>query len=73
MNGLEADFGDEITFIRLDVDDESTLPLREQYNLVQRSQYLLLAPDGTEIMRWFGPLQEAEMLDALFGYLADSR
>ena len=73
MNGLEADFGEEITFIRLDVDDESTLSMREQYNLVQRSQYLFLAPDGSEIRRWFGPLQEAEMLDALFGYLADSR
>ncbi|MCA9881889.1 MAG: hypothetical protein KC615_14740 [Anaerolineae bacterium] len=73
MNGLESEFGEEITFIRLNVDDESTLPMRQQYNLVQRSQYLFLAPDGTEIRRWFGPLSEAEMLDALFGYLADNQ
>lgn len=70
MDGLREQFGTQIEFIVLDVDDPASLPLRQQYDMVQRSRYALVAADGTVIQRWFGFLNEAELESYLSQYVA---
>jgi len=72
VNGLQAQFGDRIEFVVLNVDDPNSLPLRQQFDLVQRSRYALVGPDGQTVeQRWFGLLNEGEVADYLSRYLAD--
>ncbi|MCS6835840.1 MAG: hypothetical protein NZ750_07465 [Anaerolineae bacterium] len=71
MNGLQAQFGDRIDFVLLDIDKSETLPLRQKFGLVQRANYALVAPDGeTVVRRWFGLLDEQELASYLSNYLA---
>ncbi|MEL6151629.1 MAG: hypothetical protein AAFV33_24620 [Chloroflexota bacterium] len=56
MDRLEAAYGDDIQFILLDIDDPNSLPLREQYNIVQRTRYVLVDASGETVQFWIGPL-----------------
>ena len=58
MNGLEAKYGDQIEFIYLNVDDPGTLPMRQQYDVVARSQYVLVDANGEIVQKWFGYINE---------------
>lgn len=71
MNGLQAQFGEQIEFIVLDIDDPATLPLRQQYNMVQRTNYVLVNARGEVVQRWFGSLNEDEVARALREFLAN--
>lgn len=71
MNGLQAQFGEEIEFIVLNIDDPATLPLRQQYNMVQRTNYVLVNARGEVVQRWFGALNEDEVARALREFLAN--
>jgi hypothetical protein len=59
--GLEEEFGDEIDFIWLNIDDSSTRAMREEFGIVQRTRYVLVDENNNEVMRWFGPLYEVGM------------
>lgn len=72
MDGLAQQFGTQIDFIKLDIDKTETLPLRQQFNLVQRSQYALVDAQGNVIQRWFGFLDEAVVQQYLGDYLAQA-
>lgn len=71
MNGLQAQFGEQIEFIVLNIDDPATLPLRQQYNMVQRTNYVLVNARGEVVQRWFGALNEDEVARALREFLAN--
>ncbi|MBI5667546.1 MAG: hypothetical protein HZC41_06020 [Chloroflexi bacterium] len=70
MDGLAQQFGDRVDFIKLDIDKPETLGIRQQFNLVQRSQYALVDAQGNIVQRWFGFLDEAEVQQYLNDYLA---
>lgn len=72
MDGLAQQFGTQIDFIKLDIDKTETLPIRQQFNLVQRSQYALVDAQGNVIQRWFGFLDEAVVQQYLGDYLAQA-
>lgn len=71
MNGLQAQFGEQIEFVVLDIDDPATLPLRQHYNMVQRTNYVLVNARGEVVQRWFGPLDEDQVARALREFLAN--
>lgn len=60
MNGLQAEFSDRIDFVHLNIDYPQTLPYRELYDMVRRSQYALVDAQGTVVQRWFGPLEDQQ-------------
>lgn len=72
MNGLKEQFGDRVDFIALNVDIAATLPIRERFNLVQRSQYALIDPVGNIVNAWYGFLDEATVAQAITSILAAS-
>jgi hypothetical protein len=69
VDGLAQQYGDRIDFILLDIDQPETLPARQRFNLVQRSQYALIDTQGSVVQRWFGPLNQAEVETFLRDYL----
>lgn len=62
MDRLEAEFGERIDFIHLNVDDPATADIRAEFGLTRRSQYRLIDADGITIRNWFGPLDESSMV-----------
>jgi hypothetical protein len=70
VNGLQAEFGDRIDFIGLNIDLPETLPIRQQFDIVQRSQYVLIDAQGNVLQRWFGFLDQEQVAEYLRGYLA---
>lgn len=57
-------------FIKLDIDKDETLPVRQQFSLIQRSQYALVDANGNVIQRWFGFLDEGEVERAIKEFLS---
>lgn len=70
MNGLAQQYGDRIDFIDMDIDKPETDAPRQRFNMVQRSQYALIDPQGNIVQRWFGPLDAAQVAAYLDQYLA---
>jgi hypothetical protein len=72
VDGLAEQFGERVDFIKLDIDKSETLPARQRFNMVQRSQYALVDAEGNIIQRWFGFLDQDEVERFLSDYLAKS-
>ncbi len=70
MDGLQAQFGDRIDFIGLNIDVAETLPVREQFDMVQRSTYTLIDAQGNVVQRWYGYLDQEVMTQFFNEYLA---
>lgn len=62
MNRLSREFGDQITFINLYVDDPANDPVFEKYGFRGRSEYVLVDANDTIVGHWFGPLDEAAVM-----------
>jgi len=60
VNRLETAFGDQVTFVHLNVDNPEARETLRQFGIRGRSQYLLVAPDGTILQHWFGPISHKE-------------
>ena len=69
MNGLEEQFGAEIQFVWLNIDEPNTLPLREQFGIVERSRYVLVNAVGEQEQIWIGLLDEVAVEEALTAFL----
>jgi len=69
VDRLKAQYGAEIEFIMLDVDDPATRSMRDRYGLVAQSQYVLADAAGPPQPKWFGYLQESEVAGAFDTFL----
>jgi len=69
VDRLKAQYGAEIEFIMLDVDDPATRSMRDRYGLVAQSQYVLADAAGEPQQKWFGYLQESEVAGAFDTFL----
>ncbi|HNB54898.1 MAG TPA: hypothetical protein PK530_23315 [Anaerolineales bacterium] len=58
VSSLENLYKSQIDFVHLDWDDPDSDPVIEHYQVLRRSTYILLAPDGTVLWQWVGPLDE---------------
>lgn len=69
MDRLKAEFGDEITFIDLNIDDPAAREVMRDYGFRGRSEYALVDANGDIVRRWFGPLNEGEVVAGLLEFL----
>ena len=69
MNRLEEQYGDQIEFVLLNVDDPGSLPMRQQYDIVARSQYVLVDANGAVVQKWFGYISEEDIARAFDEHL----
>jgi protein-disulfide isomerase len=65
VNGLEAEFQDELDIIHLDVQQAESQDFMEQYGFEYTPTFILLDGDGTERWRNVGALDTASLREAL--------
>lgn len=61
MDGLEADFGDEVDFVWLNAAEPEVVQLQQTYGLRGHPSVAILDDKGTVVAHYFGP-ETAETL-----------
>lgn len=69
MSGLEETFTGQVEFVLLDWDDKTLDDIRLQLGITDRTQYVLVNPDGEIIQRWFGILNEEAVENEIESYI----
>lgn len=69
MHRLSTLFGEQNEFVNLNVDDPSTQRTRDAFGFRGRTEYVLVDENEEIIQRWFGPLDQASMIEALQAFL----
>ena len=69
VNGLEADYGDKINFIHLDIDDPATEAWKTAFNYRYQPQAILLGSDGKPITQWLGVHEPNELREIFDTFL----
>jgi thioredoxin-like negative regulator of GroEL len=65
VNGLEDEFGGEITVVRLNATDSESAALQSQYGLRGHPSFLVLNASGDVVERFFGPQNEEALRAAI--------
>jgi len=65
VHGLEAKYGDQVTFVYLDIDDPATKPFKSELGYLYQPHLFLLDGQGTPLKEWLGYTAEAELEAAL--------
>ena len=64
VHGLEAEFGDRMTFVYLDMDDPNTSSLMQAVNFTFRPHFTLIDGDGLIVDQWAGIVKHDTFRDA---------
>jgi len=66
-------FGEQIDFVDLNIDDQSTQATRDYYGFRGRTEYVLVDENDQIVRRWFGPLDQPSMIEALQAFVDERR
>jgi len=64
VHGLEAEYGNQINFIYLDIDDQGNEQFLKELGFRYQPHFLLINGQGEVIQQWLGPVPEAEFREA---------
>jgi hypothetical protein len=65
VHGLEAEWGDRVNFVYLDIDDPATEPFKRQLGFRLQPQMFLLDGEGNVLDQWLGIVDRTTLEDAL--------
>lgn len=65
MHGLEAEWGEQVNFVYLDIDDAATEPFKRQLGYRVQPHLFLLDGDGQVLQQWLGFVDAATLEAAL--------
>ena len=71
MHGLEAQWGDKIQFVYLDIDDPRTTPFKQQFGYRYQPHFFLLDGQGNVVAQWVGYVTEEDLVSAFRQVLED--
>jgi thiol-disulfide isomerase/thioredoxin len=71
VHDLETSYWGKVDFVYLDIDNTANANMMQRYAFTAQPLFVLVAPDGTEIHRWFGYTQADEFTTAFDNYLAE--
>lgn len=69
VDAIRKQFADQIDVIDLNIDVPETKAVRDEFNITDRSQYILIDAKGNIIQKWIGFLDEANVPQAIQDYL----
>ena len=69
MHGLEAEYGDRVNFIYLDIDDRNTNPLKQQLGYLYQPHLFLVDGEGAVLQQWVGSVSRDELEGAILDSL----
>jgi hypothetical protein len=61
VHGLKNEYGDQMVFTFLDIDDPDTKAWMDELAYVGRPFYVLLDAEGNVLYQWSGFVQEADL------------
>lgn len=65
VHGLETTYGEEIEFVRLDIDNPDTKDAKEQYGFRYQPYFVLVNDKGEVVQTWNGRV-EAKTFETAF-------
>jgi len=65
VHGLERQWGDQVNFVYLDIDDPQTAPFKRELGYQYQPHLFLLDGQGTILREWVGFVSEEDLLGAL--------
>ncbi len=54
VNGLESEYGTQIEFVPINIDDPESTAYKQQYGFRYQPHFLLVSPEGEVIEEWLG-------------------
>jgi len=70
VHRLEAEYWGQVDFVYIDREAPENQSVTQHYGIRAQPVLILIAPDGTEVQRWFGSVTEAQLREGIDGYLA---
>ena len=70
MHGLEAEFGSQVNFIYLDIDDRNTEPFKQELGYRYQPHLFLVNADGNILQQWVGRVSGDELERAILASLS---
>ena len=70
VHGLEAEYWERIDFVYLDRENGDNRDVVERYGISGQPIFILVAPDGSEVQRWFGAPSPDDFRAAFDAYLS---
>jgi hypothetical protein len=69
VHGLEAEYGDRMNFVYLDIDDEATFTFKQALAYRYQPHIFLLDAEGNVIIQWVGFVDETTLEGAIIAAL----
>jgi thioredoxin-like negative regulator of GroEL len=69
VHGLEAEYGDRMNFVYLDIDDEATFTFKQALGYRYQPHIFLLDAEGNVIIQWVGFVDETALEEAIIAAL----
>jgi hypothetical protein len=70
VHGLEAEFGSQVNFIYLDIDDRNTEPFKQELGYRYQPHLFLVDADGNILQQWVGRVSGDELERAILASLS---
>jgi hypothetical protein len=70
VHGLEADYGSQVNFIYLDIDDRDTEPFKQELGYRYQPHLFLVDAEGNILQQWVGRVSGDELERAILASLS---
>ena len=70
MHGLEAEYGSQVNFIYLDIDDRNSEPFKQELGYRYQPHLFLVDADGNILQQWVGRVSRDELERALLASIS---
>ena len=72
MHGLQEQYGEQVDFLHVDVENPGALEAVGRVGITGRTQYVLTDSAGNVVYRWFGIITQADVQREIEELLYDS-
>jgi hypothetical protein len=70
VHGLEAEYGSQVNFVYLDIDDRDTEPFKQELGYRYQPHLFLVDADGNILQQWVGRVSGDELERAILASLS---
>ncbi|MAU01511.1 MAG: hypothetical protein CL608_30610 [Anaerolineaceae bacterium] len=68
VNGLESEYGSEIEFVKINIDDPNSAAAKQEYGFRYQPFFVLVSADGEVLQEWPG-YTDAQLFEDAFATL----
>jgi hypothetical protein len=70
VHGLEAEYGNQVNFVYLDIDDRNSEPFKQELGYRYQPHLFLVDADGNILQQWVGRVSADELERALLASIS---